>query len=155
MKRTIFRYGIALAVLLAFLKFIEYRFLVKDFSLEFYLGMVAFFFTGLGVWAGLRLANKKSQQPDPPVVPSLIAAPADLEASLGKWGISKREHEVLCLIAQGHSNQEIADQLFLSLNTVKSHSSNLFSKLDVKRRTQAIQKAKALGLLPEQPATFG
>jgi ATP/maltotriose-dependent transcriptional regulator MalT len=69
------------------------------------------------------------------------------EALLAQTGISKREYEVLELMAQGLSNQEIAEKLFVSLNTVKTHTSNLFVKLDAKRRTQAIQKAKELGLI--------
>lgn len=69
------------------------------------------------------------------------------ETELQRLGISKREHEVLELIAKGLSNQEIADKLFVSLNTIKTHTSNLFLKLEVSRRTQAIQKAKELRLI--------
>ncbi|MBK9013170.1 MAG: response regulator transcription factor [Saprospiraceae bacterium] len=157
MKRTVLYYGIALALLLGFLKYIEYRYMVRDLSIEFYLGIVALFFSGLGVWAGLRWANKHASAAPKDTAKSIVflSPTPDLEATLAKLGISKREHEVLCLIAEGHSNQEIADQLFLSLNTVKSHSSNLFSKLDVKRRTQAIQRAKDLGLLSSSAGTFG
>lgn len=155
MKRTILFYGIALALLLGFLKFIEYRYFVRDLSIEFYLGIVALFFTGLGTWAGLKLAKKHSVPSSSTTPQTMATPPHDLDSILSKLGISKREHEVLCLIAEGHSNQEIADRLFLSLNTVKTHSSNLFAKLDVKRRTQAIQKAKDLGLLPVSVATFG
>lgn len=140
MKRTIILYGLALAVLIFFLKFIEYRFLVRDLSLEFYIGAVAIFFTVLGVWAGLRLTKKKT---------IIITNPAfqfDQER-LDALGISKREYEVLELMAKGLSNQQIADKLFVSLNTVKTHSSNLFLKLEVSRRTQAVQKAKELQLI--------
>lgn len=159
MKRTILYYGLALALLLGFLKYIEYRYMFKDLSAEFYIGIVALFFSGLGVWAGLRWANKQDQKVQalaPPTVPFPVQLLPDApDDALVKLGISKREHEVLCLIAEGLTNQEIADRLFLSLNTVKSHSSNLFSKLDVKRRTQAIQRAKSLGLLPKLPSSFG
>ncbi len=157
MKRTVLYYGIALALLLGFLKYVEYRYVVRDLSIEFYIGIVALFFSGLGVWAGLRWANKhEAAAPKETAKATGIASPTpDMEATLSKLGISRREHEVLCLIAEGHSNQEIADRLFLSLNTVKSHSSNLFSKLDVKRRTQAIQRAKDLGLLSSSTGTFG
>jgi DNA-binding CsgD family transcriptional regulator len=140
MRKTILLYGIALAALTAVLKFIEYRFFVRDLSLEFYLGMVAVFFTGLGVWAGLRLTRKK-----------VVVATPDFkldEAGLRRLSISKREYEVLELIAQGLSNQEIAERLFVSLNTVKTHSSNLFIKLEARRRTEAIRRAKELRLLP-------
>lgn len=140
MKRTILLYGLALAVLIFFLKFIEYRFLVRDLSLEFYIGAVAIFFTVLGVWAGLKLTKKKT---------IIITNPAFQfdQNRLDSLGISKREYEVLELMAKGFSNQEIADKLFVSLNTVKTHSSNLFLKLEVSRRTQAVQKAKELQLL--------
>jgi two-component system, NarL family, response regulator LiaR len=140
MRKTILIYGVALAALTGVLKFIEYRFFVRDLSLEFYLGLVAILFAGLGVWAGLRLTRRK-----------VVVANPDFklnEPELQRLGISKREYEVLELMAQGLSNQEIADKLFVSLNTVKTHSSNLFMKLDVRRRTQAVRRAKEFGLLP-------
>jgi len=140
MRKTILLYGIALAALTGLLKFIEYRFFVYDLSLEFYLGIVAVLFTGLGIWAGLRLTRRK-----------VIIATPDFklnEPELRRLGISKREYEVLELIAQGLSNQEIAEKLFVSLNTVKTHSSNLFMKLEARRRTEAIRRAKELRLLP-------
>lgn len=140
MTRTIILYGLSLAVLIFFLKFIEYRFLVRDLSMEFYVGAVAIFFTVLGVWAGLKLTRNKT---------IIITNPAFQfdQARLDSLGISKREYEVLELMAKGLSNQEIADRLFVSLNTVKTHSSNLFLKLQVSRRTQAVQKAKELQLI--------
>ncbi len=140
MRKTVVLYGIALAALTGLLKFIEYRFFVYDLSLEFYLGIVAVLFTGLGVWAGLRLTRRKA----------VMAAPVFKrnEPELQRRGISKREYEVLELIAQGLSNQEIAKKLFVSLNTVKTHSSNLFMKLEARRRTEAIRRAKELQILP-------
>jgi len=140
MRKTILLYGVAMAALTGILKFIEYRFFIHDLSLEFYFGMVATIFTGLGVWVGLRLTRRK-----------VVIASPDFklnEPELQRLGISKREYEVLELIAQGLSNQEIAEKLFVSLNTIKTHSSNLFMKLDARRRTQAIHRAKELGLLP-------
>lgn len=140
MRKTVFFYGIALAALTGVLKYIEYSFWVRDLPLEYYLGMVAIFFTGLGIWAGLKLTRRK-----------VIVVTPDFklnEAELQRLGISKREYEVLELIAQGLSNQEIAEKLFVSLNTVKTHSSNLFMKLEVRRRTEAIRRAKELRLLP-------
>jgi two-component system, NarL family, response regulator LiaR len=138
-KRTILIYALAMAALITLLKILEYRFFVRDLSLEFYLGTVALLFSALGVWAGLKLTQKK------------IVASADFvlnESELQRLGISKREHEVLTLMASGLSNQEIADKLFVSLNTIKTHASNLFLKLEVNRRTQAIQKAKEHSLIP-------
>jgi two-component system, NarL family, response regulator LiaR len=129
MWRTILIYGLALAGLTALLKFFEYKYIVRDLSLEFYLGLVAVFFTAMGIWAGLKLTSKKVQ----PVLVSSIEVDQKRIESLG---LSKREIEVLELIAQGLSN-----------NTVKTHSSNLFLKLDVKRRTQAVQKAKELRII--------
>ena len=141
MKKTILLYGLLLAGLTGLLQFLEYRYFVRDLSVEFYVGMIALFFTGLGIWVGLKLTRKnKSAQP----ATSHLSDPAEL---LEQHSITQREFEVLELMAKGHSNQEIADQLFVSLNTVKTHSSNLFSKLDVKRRTQAVQRAKELGIL--------
>ena len=140
MKKTILLYGLALALLIFILKYLEYRLLVRDLSTEIYVGIIAVTFTAIGIWAGLRLTRKKV----------IIANAAFVfnDAVLQKLGISKREHEVLELIAQGLSNQEIADKLFVSLNTIKTHTSNLFLKLDVGRRTQAIQKAKEFRLIP-------
>jgi two-component system, NarL family, response regulator LiaR len=140
MRKTILRYGVAMAALTGILKFIEYRYFVRDFSLEFYLGAVAVLFTAVGVWVGMKLTRKKVIVAGPD---SKLKAP-----ELQRLGISKREYEVLELMAQGLSNQEIADKLFVSLNTVKTHSSNLFMKLDARRRTQAIHRAKEIGLLP-------
>lgn len=140
MRKTILLYGIALAALTAMLKFIEYRFFMQDLSLEFYLGLVAVLFTGLGIWVGLRLTRRK-----------VVMASPDFERNeleLQRLGISKREFEVLELIAQGLSNQEIAEKLFVSRNTIKTHSSNLFMKLEARRRTEAIRRAKELRLLP-------
>jgi DNA-binding CsgD family transcriptional regulator len=141
MIRTIIIYGLALAALITLLKFLEYRLFVRDMSMEIYIGMVAVMFTVLGVWAGLKLTRKKTV---------IITNPNFQfdESRLDALGISKREYEVLELMAKGLSNQEIADKLFVSLNTIKTHSSNLFLKLEVKRRTQAIQRAKELSLIP-------
>ena len=140
MKRTIFFYGLAMAVLIFVLKYLEYRFFIRDLSTEVYVGIIVVVFTSLGIWVGLRLTRRKVITRGTPFVFN--------EDLLLRLGISKREHEVLELMAHGHSNQEIADKLFVSLNTVKTHTSNLFLKLEVSRRTQAIQKAKEMGLIP-------
>ena len=129
-------------MLVFLLKYLEYQFFAKDLALEFYLAVIAMLFTGLGIWAGFRLTRPK-------VV--VVQKSVDFvfnERELDRLGISKREHEVLEWMAKGLSNQEIADKLFVSLNTVKTHTSNLFLKLEVSRRTQAIQKAKELSLIP-------
>lgn len=140
MNRTVIIYGFALAALVFALKYMEYSVIVRDLSIEFYVGIVAIFFTTFGVWAGLKLTRKQVVRVGPEFILN--------EAALQRLGISKREHEVLELMAKGLSNQEIADNLFVSLNTIKTHSSNLFIKLQVGRRTQAVQKGKELGLIP-------
>ncbi|MEZ4949167.1 MAG: LuxR C-terminal-related transcriptional regulator [Saprospiraceae bacterium] len=139
MKRSILLYGLAMALLLAMLKFLQFKFLVRDLGIEVYLSIIAVIFMVLGVWAGLKLTKPSKKQEE------LVSL--NPEKALEELGLSQREFEVLQLMAKGFSNQEIADELFLSLNTIKSHSSNIFSKMDVKRRTQAIDKAKSLGIL--------
>jgi NarL family two-component system response regulator LiaR len=144
MRRTILIYGLAMAALLAILKYIEYQYFIHDAPLEVYIGIIAVMFTALGVWAGLRLTRSK-------VIREFVdnSGPFQVdEVNLQKLGISKREHEVLRLISDGLSNQEIAEKLFVSTSTVKTHASNIFSKLDATRRTQAVQKAKELRLIP-------
>ncbi len=146
MSRTIILYGLGLALLMIALKSIEYRYMLRDLSTEFYVTLVALLFTSVGIWVGLKLRGNK--EPVGEKEPSTEVENEKLKAQqLAEAGISQREYEVLQLMAEGHTNQEIADQLFISLNTVKTHSSNLFAKLDVKRRTQAVQKGKELSLL--------
>ncbi len=142
MRRTILLYGIAMAILLGLLKLVEYQYFVRDIPLEFYIGLVAVMFTALGIWAGLRLTRPKVKLID-------TSGPFELdEANMQKLGISKREHEVLELLSHGLSNQEIAEKLFVSTSTVKTHVSNVLAKLDASRRTQAIRRAKELRLIP-------
>jgi NarL family two-component system response regulator LiaR len=140
LRKSIVLYGIAMAVLIGILKFVEYRFYVRDLSLELYIGLVAVLFIVLGAWVGRRLTRVK-------VISRGDAFAVD-EAELKNLGITKREYEVLSLVASGLSNQEIADKLFVSTSTIKTHTSSLFMKLDASRRTQAIQRAKELGILP-------
>lgn len=131
-----------MAALVALLKVIEYRYFVRDIPLEFYIGLVALLFTGLGIWAGLKLTR-------PRVVEVPVSAPFERdEEALRRLGISKREFEVLELIAAGLSNQEIADRLFVSTSTVKTHVSSVLAKLDAGRRTEAIAKAKEMRIIP-------
>ena len=143
-------YGGALALLLFLLKWLELRFIIIDHAFEVYIGAIAVIFTALGIWLAIKLIKPKVKTI---VVEKeiYINKGADFtvnETELNKLGLSKRELEVLQLMARGLSNQEIAARLFVSLNTIKTHSSRLFEKLDVKRRTQAIEKAKRLSLIP-------
>ena len=157
MKKTILLYGLLGGILVAGLKLIEYRFLVVEHSLEIYGGLVALIFSMVGIWLGLRITKSKERVVvrEVPVripvsVPQPIAgAPFVLnEERQRQLGITPRELEILQSIAAGLSNREIAAKLFVSENTVKTHSSRLFDKLQAKRRTQAVQIAKQAGLIP-------
>ena len=148
MKRLILIYGICGGLLIVVLQLVEYRFLVIEHSLEIYGAVVAAIFAGVGIWLGLKLTKKEQI-----VVIKEVQVPAPEtftlnEAKLGDLGITPRELEILQLIADGLSNREIAERLFVSENTVKTHSSRLFEKLNAKRRTQAVQIGKELGLIP-------
>lgn len=148
--KQVILYGISLAILLFILKWLELRFIIIDHAFEIYIGAIALIFTGLGIWLALKLTR--------PFVKTVIVEKEVYinnhpdftlnEAAVTKLGLSKRELQVLALMAQGLSNQEIAHRLFVSLNTIKTHSSRLFEKMEVKRRTQAIEKAKRLSLIP-------
>lgn len=149
MRRTVFYYGLSMAALVGGLKAVEYSYLVHSLSLELYISSVATTFTAFGVWAGLRWTTRRAAPglATAFTAPQAAPAPPTTDADADAIGISKREMEVLMLIAHGHSNQEIADTLFVSLHTVKKHTSSVFGKLEVSRRTQAVEKAKRLGLL--------
>ena len=141
-------YGLCGGILIVALRMIEFRFLVVAHSIEIYSGLIAALFAGVGIWLGLKFTKKK-EVVIVKEVPVTAAAPFSLnEARLKDLGITKRELEILELIARGMSNREIAEKLFVSENTVKTHSSRLFDKLAAKRRTQAVQIAKEMGLLP-------
>ena len=147
-------YGATGGVLIVALKLIEFRFLVVEHSLEIYGGLIAALFAAFGIWLGLKLTRKeevvllKEVVREVPV-PMSSAEPFTVnEEQQKQLGITKRELEILELIAQGLSNREIADKLFVSENTVKTHSSRLFDKLSAKRRTQAVQIGKEIGLIP-------
>jgi len=141
-------YGLCGGVLIVVLRLIEFRFLVVEHSLEIYGGLIALLFAALGIWLGLKLTQKKEvvvvkEVPVPSTQPFALN-----EERLKDLGITRRELEILELMAQGMSNREIADKLFVSENTVKTHSSRLFDKLSAKRRTQAVQIGKEMGLIP-------
>ncbi|KAA9353168.1 response regulator transcription factor [Larkinella humicola] len=148
-NKLIILYGTSLALLLFLVKWLELRFLIINHASEVYIGAIAVLFTALGIWLALKLTKPKIETVV--VEKAIYIASTDFvlnENELTKIGLSKRELEVLQLIANGLSNQEIASRLYVSLNTVKTHSSKVLEKLDVKRRTQAIEKAKRLSLIP-------
>jgi two-component system, NarL family, response regulator LiaR len=148
MKRHVLIYGLIGGLLIAVLKWTEYRFLVVDHSIEIYGALTAATFAVLGIWLGMRLTGKRRT-----IVVKEVLVPAGDPFVLNErkqedLGITPRELEVLGLMAQGMSNREIAGKLYVSENTVKTHSSRVFDKLGAKRRTQAVQLGKEFGLLP-------
>ena len=147
-NKYIILYGLSLAIVLFLLKWLELRFIIFDHALEVYIGAIAVVFTALGIWLALKLSKPKTVVVEKEVY---VINNRDFvlnEKELDRLDLSKRELEVLQLMAQGLSNQEIAERLYVSLSTIKTHSTKLFEKLDVKRRTQAIEKAKRLSLIP-------
>ena len=141
-------YGISLALLLLLLKWLEWHFVIVSNAFEIYAGTIAVLFTGLGIWLAIKLMKPKVKTV---VIEKEVFTGPDFilnEEALNQLRLSARELDVLQLMATGLSNQQIAEKLFVSLNTIKTHSSNLFLKLEVERRTQAIEKAKRLGLIP-------
>ncbi len=147
--RQIVLYGLILGALFLLLQYIQYRLLFLQHAESIYTGVVAAICCVAGIWAGVVLTRKFQKKAAPDLEQTQQVSPAfsSNEKSILAFNISQRELEVLQLMADGLSNQQIADALFISLNTVKTHTSNVFSKLDVQRRTQAIQKAKALELI--------
>ncbi len=156
MKRHILILGLVGGVLIAILRWSEYQFLVIEHSLEIYGAIVAIIFVIFGIWLGIKLTKPREKivlrevlvplpAPDEPAAPATFTLN---QPQLDALGITPRELEILTLIAQGLSNREIADRLFVSENTVKTHCSRAFDKLGARRRTQAVQLGKQLGLLP-------
>lgn len=148
MRKHVLLYGLLCGVVIAALRLIEYRWLVLDHSIEIYGGLVAAIFAAVGIWLGRRLTR-----PTETVVVREVVVPAPStfvrdQAKVESLGITPRELEVLELIAEGLSNKEIAARVFVSENTVKTHSSRVFDKLGAQRRTQAVQLGRELGLIP-------
>ena len=154
-------YSISLAFLLFLLKWLELRFIIFHHSFEIYIGFIAVIFTALGIWLALKLSRRDPYGTKPKIETVVVEKEVYVNRNdpdsyrdvpdtsiVSQLHLSKRELEILSLLAQGHSNQEIAEKLFVSLSTVKTHNQNLFEKLDVKRRIQAVEKAKRLSLIP-------
>ncbi len=137
MKKTIVLYSLAMAGAAFLLQWLDYQHAVRTFSTPIYVVVIALLFAGLGVWVGQRLTRRTGSAP----------FEKNLQA-IEYLGITEREHEVLELLAEGHSNREIGERLFVSPNTVKTHLAHLYDKLEVSRRIQAIQKARALRIIP-------
>ena len=154
MKRHVLIYGILGGILIATLQYTEYRFVIIEHSVELYGALVAVLFATFGIWLGLRITRSRETIRETVVVKEVFVpaeAPAPFAPNTAQQqtlGITPRELEILTLIARGFSNREIATQLFVSENTVKTHCARAFDKLGAARRTQAVQRGKELGLLP-------
>lgn len=161
MKRHVLIFGLVGGLLIATLQYTEYRFVIIEHSIELYGALVAILFATFGIWLGLRITRRREIIRETVVVKEVLVpveAPAAFAPSTAPFapdtasqqtlGITARELEILTLIARGFSNREIATQLFVSENTVKTHCSRAFDKLGAARRTQAVQRGKELGLLP-------
>jgi len=145
-----------MAGIMILLQWMQLKLLLTDHATEIYITGIAIIFTLLGIWLARKLTTPKTKVITETVVVekevTVYKQPDDAftpdEALISSLGLSRREIEVLQLMAAGATNQEIADQLFISLNTIKTHTSRMFEKLDVKRRTQAVEKAKRLHIIP-------
>lgn len=149
-NKQIILYSAALAAIIFVIRWFETRYVLGDDQLDTYITIIALLFTGLGIWLALKLRKPKVET----VIVEreiLVAPPSEFvlnEKELNRLSLSRRELEVLQLMAGGLSNQEIADRLFVSLNTIKTHTAQLFEKMEVKRRTQAVDLAKKLRIIP-------
>jgi two-component system, NarL family, response regulator LiaR len=152
MRRHVLIFGLVGGLLIATLQYTEYRFVIIEHSVELYSALVAILFATFGIWLGLRITRRRET-----VVVKEVLVPAKVPAlepfapnaaHQQTLGITARELEILTLVARGFSNREIAAQLFVSENTVKTHCARAFDKLGAARRTQAVQRGKELGLLP-------
>jgi len=156
MKRHVLIFGLVGGILIAILQYTEYRFVVIEHSVELYSALVAILFAAFGIWLGLRITRSRDTVRETIVVKEVLVpaeAPAlqpfaPNTAHQQTLGITPRELEILNLVARGFSNREIATQLFVSENTVKTHCARAFDKLGAARRTQAVLRGKELGLLP-------
>lgn len=146
-NRALILYGVILALLVFLLKWLELKFVIIDHAFEIYAGSLALLFTLFGIWLARRLTKPRTVIVEKAVYIKEGPFICNRQA-IEKIGLSERELEVLQLMAEGLSNQEIAGRLFISLNTIKTHSSRLFEKMDVKRRTQAVEKARRLSIIP-------
>ena len=161
MKRHVLIFGLVGGLLIAVLQYTQYRFVVIEHSVELYGALIAVLFAAFGIWLGLRITRRREVVRETVVVREVLVpveAPASFTSNTPPFapdtarqqslGITAREMEILNLVAGGLSNREIAEQLFVSENTVKTHCARVFDKLGAARRTQAVQRGKEMGLLP-------
>ena len=156
MRRHVLIFGLVGGLLVATLQYTEYRFVIIEHSVELYGALIALLFAAFGIWLGCRITRNRETIRETVVVKEVLVPagtpalepPAPNTSRQQILGITARELEILTLIARGFSNREIATQLFVSENTVKTHCARTFDKLGAVRRTQAVQRGKELGLLP-------
>ncbi|MEO1305493.1 MAG: response regulator transcription factor [Pseudomonadota bacterium] len=137
MLRTVLIYASILTIAAFVLEWVEFQYMARVYTIEIYMVLIGVGFTLLGLWLGRVLTPQASPQAF-----SLNAA------ALESLGITKREYAVLQHLADGQSNKDIAQTLHISPNTVKTHVSKLYEKLEVSQRLQAVQKARDLQLIP-------
>ena len=152
--KTVVAFGVAAGLLILAMQLVEYRFLVVERSVEIYGAIVAAAFATAGIWVGLKLTKTKVVAVEVPVevrVEVPVPAPAGPfvpnTAKIDELGLTPREMEVLQLIAEGLSTRQMAERLFVSENTVKTHVTRVLDKLGADRRTQAVQRGRDLGIL--------
>ena len=154
MKKTVLLFGLLGGLLVAVLKMVEYRFLIIEHSFEIYGGIIAAIFSAVGIWLGLKFTRPREtvvtrEVPVEVRVPVPTTGPfVRNQTRVDQLGLTPRELDILEAMAAGLSNREIAERLFVSENTVKTHAGRVFDKLAAKRRTQAVQLAKEAGLIP-------
>ena len=151
MRKQVLIFGLVGGVLVTLLQWTEFHFVILEHSVAIYGVLIALLFAGAGIWLGTRLFAPRERIVQvqvevevPAPTPSLV--PDDTVRE--RLGITRRELEILEHVARGLSNREIGEALFVSENTVKTHCSRAFDKLGARRRTQAVQMGKQLGILP-------
>ena len=147
--KEVFLYGLSMAILLTILRWLEVHLIILNYRIDLFVGAIAIVFTVMGIWLALKWVTPKVETViiEKEIYKSPSPSTEINQAEIDRLGLSKRELEVLTLMATGLSNEEIAEKLFVSLNTIKTHSSSIFTKLDVKRRMQAAEKAKRLNII--------
>jgi ATP/maltotriose-dependent transcriptional regulator MalT len=156
-NRGLLVYAVAAGLVVAALRFVDYRFMVVEHSAAIYGAIVAALFAGVGLWLGRGLVRERivtrEMRVEVPVevkvqAPASGAAFVLNQTKADELELTRRELEVLQLMAEGLSNKQMADRLFISENTVKTHCSRLFDKLGAGRRTEAVQVARRWSLIP-------
>ena len=152
MRKQVLIFGLIGGVLITLLQWTEFHFVVLEHSVAIYGVLIAVLFASAGIWLGTKLFAPRERVVEVEVRVEIPAEPAPHfapdDSARERLGITRREMEILEHVARGLSNREIGETLFVSENTVKTHCSRAFDKLGARRRTEAVQRGKELGLLP-------